>query len=74
MADGFRIDVDPETAERLKAAAAAGVPPADYARELLHTALDDEWSESLRRLADYDRDGVAYDAEPGPCRVQAQGS
>ena len=63
MADGFQLEIDSETAARLKAAAdAAGVPPADYAREILHTALDDDWSESLRRLAEFDRTGVAEDA------------
>ena len=64
MADGFQIEIDAEMAERLKAAAqAAGVEPATYALEVLGSALDSDWTESLKRLEEYDRTGESISLE-----------
>lgn len=60
MADGeLTLKLDDDTARRLQAAAdAAGRPVGDYAAALIAEGLPDTgWSESLRRLEEYDRTG-----------------
>ena len=67
MADGFQIEIDAEMAEQLKAAAeAAGVDPKAYALDILKHAMAEDMgdAEALHRLEEYDRTGIAYDAEP----------
>jgi hypothetical protein len=65
MADGFQIEIDAEMAEQLKGAAeAAGLDPQAYVLDVLKSALAEDWTEDLRRLEEYDRTGIAYDAEP----------
>jgi hypothetical protein len=53
------IEVDETTAQVLEAdAAAQGVSVAERVAELVASSHEDEdWSESLRRLAEYDRTG-----------------
>ena len=64
MPDGFDIHLDPDRAARLKAAAdAAGLAPADYALSVLDHALETDWSESLRRLEEFDRTGESVPLE-----------
>ncbi len=71
MADGFHIDVEGERAARLKAAAeGAGMTPAAFAMEALDRALDDDWSEDMEALAEYDRDG-GIDAEEALATFEA---
>ena len=67
MADGeLTLNLDADTARRLKAAAdAAGVPVSDYARDLIADGLGHDWSESLRRLEAYDRTGEHMSLEEG---------
>ena len=62
MADGgLTIELEEALSHRLIAAATdAGRPAAEYAAELIGHALDDEWSEAERRLADYEKTGEAY--------------
>jgi hypothetical protein len=66
MADGFHIDLDAETVERLKAAAeAAGVSPSDFVADVIRDALEDDGlAESRRRLAEYRRTGAALPIGP----------
>lgn len=64
MADGFKIDMDAEKAEQLRAAAKAqGVEPAEYARLLLEQALEDQAdkAEIERRWARFEATGDAID-------------
>jgi predicted transcriptional regulator len=65
MADGaLTVELDEALSERLKLAAeAAGRRVDDYAAQLISQALDDRWSESLARLAEYDRTGEYVPAE-----------
>lgn len=69
MADGeLKISLDDETARRLKDAAdAAGLSVGDYARDLIAESLcddgDDDWSESIRALEEYDRTGESVSVE-----------
>ena len=62
--DGFRVELDAETGERLReAAAAAGRSPDEYASVLIAKALgDDDWAKSKAALAHYDRTGEFVDA------------
>ena len=72
MADGADIHLDPERAAKLKAAAdAAGVSLEAYALRALDQALDDDWSETLAALDDYDRTGVSYAAEDAIAEFRA---
>jgi hypothetical protein len=64
MADGFHIELDEQTAERLKAAAAeAGISPSEYVAYLVRGA-DHSLAEDQARWAEYERTGIAFDAEP----------
>jgi len=64
MADGFHIELDEQTAERLKAVAAeAGVSPSEYVAILMRGA-DYGLAEDQRRWAEYERTGIAFEAEP----------
>ena len=62
MADGFDIHLDEERARRLrKAAEAAGVDARVFAMQVLDQALEAEWAEDFRRVADYERTGASID-------------
>lgn len=65
MADGeLTLKLDDDTARRLEAAAAAaGRSVDDYARTLISEGLDDRWSESIRRLEEYDRTGESLSVQ-----------
>lgn len=67
MADGgltLTLTFDEATGSRLKAAAdAAGVAVAEYVRGQLEDSLEDDRAEEKRRLAEYERTGVAIDLE-----------
>ncbi|MBP6546015.1 MAG: hypothetical protein KA220_04800 [Phenylobacterium sp.] len=65
MADGeLTLKLDHDTARRLKAAAdAAGQAVEDYAQALIADRLDDRWSESVRRLEEYDRTGESLSVQ-----------
>ena len=65
MADGELIlKLDDDTARRLQAAAdAAGRSVADYAANLISESLDDGWSESRRRLEEFDRTGESLSVQ-----------
>jgi len=66
MADGeLTLKLDDETARRLQAAAdAAGRSVGDYAAGLISEGLTDtSWTESLRRLDEYDRTGESITVE-----------
>ncbi|MBR7620667.1 hypothetical protein JKL49_14840 [Phenylobacterium sp. 20VBR1] len=65
MADGeLTLKLDDDTARRLKAAAdAAGQAVEDYAQALITDRLDDRWSESVRRLEEYDRTGESLSVQ-----------
>ncbi|WP_340644041.1 hypothetical protein [Phenylobacterium sp.] len=65
MADGeLTLKLDDDTVRRLKAAAdAAGRAVEDYAQTLIADGLDDRWSESLRRLEEYDRTGESLSVQ-----------
>ena len=65
MADGeLTLKLDDDTARRLKAAAdAAGRSVDEYARALIADGLDDRWSESLRRLEEYDQTGESLSVQ-----------
>jgi hypothetical protein len=65
MADGeLTLKLDDDTARRLKAAAdAAGQAVEDYAQALIVDRLDDRWSESVRRLEEYDRTGESLSVQ-----------
>jgi predicted DNA-binding protein len=69
MADGeLTLKLDDDTARRLKEAAeAAGQPAADYVRDLITDRLsaDNDSTEDLRILEDFDRTGVSYSVEEG---------
>jgi hypothetical protein len=72
MADGFVLEIDAEMAERLKAAAeAAGVAPEAYALDVLKGALDQDWVEDLRRLAEYERTGDSVSVEEAMAHFDA---
>ncbi|MDZ4060132.1 MAG: hypothetical protein U1C75_02975 [Brevundimonas sp.] len=63
MADGFDIHLNEDQAQRLKAAAeASGVDPSVYALQILEQAMEDDWAEDFRRIADYERTGESIGA------------
>jgi hypothetical protein len=64
MADGFKIEMDDERAQQLKAAAKArGVEPAEFARQLLERALEDDADRTNieRRVTAFEETGEAID-------------
>jgi len=64
MADGFDIHLNEDQAQRLKAAAeASGVDPSVYALQIPEQAMEDDWAEDFRRIADYERTGESIGAE-----------
>jgi hypothetical protein len=67
MADGeLKLKLDDDTARRLQAAAAAGLPVADYAAELISDGLaapDPRWREAYAALEEYDRTGEGVSLE-----------
>jgi plasmid stability protein len=69
MADGeLTLQLDEETAERLKVAAAAvGSTVEDYARDLIARRLEaeDDWAEDERILQEMDRTNVSYSVAEG---------
>ena len=73
MADGeFIVKLDPDTADRLKAAAdAAGQTVSDYASALIADGLDDDWAEDFAALEEYDRTGVSHSVEEGMAAFDA---
>ena len=63
MSDGSAISLEPALVERVEAFATAAASNFDaVVREAVSVYLDN-WSETVSRLADYDRDGIAVDAE-----------
>ena len=63
MTDGSAISLEPALVERVEAFATAAASNVDaVVREAVSVYLDN-WSETVSRLADYDRDGIAVDAE-----------
>lgn len=75
MADGgLTIEIDPDLAERLKAAAAAsGESLDDYVRHALEAFSGDagDWAEDLRRLAEYDATGESIGVEEALAEFEA---
>jgi len=75
MADGFHIeiDLDPETGERLQAAArAAGMEPAEYAASVLRgMTFETDWSIAEARLVEYDRTGESISVEEALAQFDA---
>lgn len=65
MADGvMKLELSEGLAHRLRVAAeAAGRPAADYAVELIDSALDDDWAEDDARFAEFLRTGESIPAE-----------
>lgn len=65
MPDGeLTLKLDDDTARRLKAVAdAAGRSVDEHARALIAEGLDDRWSESLRRLDEYDQTGESLSVQ-----------
>jgi len=65
MADGgLKLELDEALSERLRAAAAAADRSiGDFAAQLISRGLDDQWSEAISRLAEYDRTGEYVDAD-----------
>lgn len=65
MADGgLKLELDEALSARLKAAAdAVGRPVDAYAAELISGGLDDDWTESYARYAEYQRTGEYLDAD-----------
>ncbi len=72
MADGeITLALAPGVADRLGVAAeAAGKPVGEYAAELIGAALEDDWSESERRLAEYDRTGESVSLDEAMDRFE----
>ena len=65
MANAYRLEIDPALGQRLQTAAEqAGVTPAEFAADILDSALAEDWAVTLGRLERYDQDGVAYDLAP----------
>jgi len=64
MADGgLTVELDSELADKVKVfAAATGANVETVVREALGAYVDD-WSESLQRLAEFDRTGESLDVE-----------
>ena len=73
MDDGaLKLELDVGLRERLKAAAdGAGRSVGDYAAQLIEQGLEHRWSESLARLAEYDRTGEHVPAEEALARFKA---
>ncbi|NGM48698.1 hypothetical protein G5B46_03645 [Caulobacter sp. 602-2] len=72
MADGADIHLDPERAERLRAAAeAAGVTPEAFALHAIDQAIDDDWATSIEALEDYERTGVSYSVDEVMAELRA---
>ncbi len=81
MADGaLTLPLDDDMARRLsEAAQRAGMTPEAYALDRLSKALDSatahqsdlDWTEADRRLADYDRTGIAYPLDDVLIEVRA---
>jgi len=65
MADGeIRVKLDDATVQRLEnVAEAAGQSVDEFVRNLIANRLDDDWSEDLAALEEYDRTGVSYSVE-----------
>jgi predicted transcriptional regulator len=64
MADGFDIHLDEDQTRRLKAAAeASGLEPSVFALQALEQAIEDDWAEDFRRIAEYERTGESIGAE-----------
>ena len=74
MADGhLTIPLDEETADHLQAAAdAVGESPEAYAARAIMLALEAErWAVADARIEEYERTGVAEDAEVFVARLRA---
>lgn len=72
MADGANISLDPERSARLNAAAAAaGLSPEAYALNALDQAMDDDWTEALASLEEYDLTGVSISADDAIAEFRA---
>jgi len=64
MADGFDIHLNEDQAQRLRSAAeASGIDPTVYALQVLERAIEDDWAEDFRRIAEYERTGESISAE-----------
>ena len=72
MADGeINLILSQGVSDRLVVAAReAGKPVVEFAAELIGTALEDDWSESERRLAEYDRTGESVPADEAMDRFE----
>ncbi|HEX4195934.1 MAG TPA: hypothetical protein VHZ26_00690 [Caulobacteraceae bacterium] len=73
MDDGaLRLELDVTLSKRLKVAAReAGRSVDDYAAQLIAQGLDDRWSETQRRLEDYDRTGEYVPADEALARFRS---
>jgi len=64
MADGFDIHLNEDQARRLKAAAeVSGLDAQAFALRVLDQAIEDDWAEDFRRIAEYERTGESIGAE-----------
>jgi hypothetical protein len=72
MADGgLKLELDENLSNRLIAAAEdAGRQVFDYAAELIDGALDDDWSETERRWAEYEKAGESVSVEEAMTRLR----
>ena len=70
MADcGLKLELDENLSSRLTAPAEdAGRPVFDYAAELIDGTLDDDWSTTERRWADYEKTGESVSVEEAMTR------
>ena len=67
---GLKIELDSDLAERVRIfASAAGAEVESVVRDAVAGYVDD-WSETLERLAEYDRTGAAADAATALDRFQ----
>jgi hypothetical protein len=73
MDDGaLKLELDVALSERLKdAAREAGRSVDDYAVQLIARGLDDRWSETQRRLENYDRTGEYVPMEDALARFKS---
>jgi predicted transcriptional regulator len=74
MADGaLTIEFDEDLSGRLVSAAEeAGRPVKAYAAELIENALDDDWSETERRWAEFERTGDSVSVDEAIDALEAR--
>lgn len=60
---GLKVELEPDLADRVRVfATAAGAEVASIVRDAVADYVDD-WSETIARLAEYDRTGESVDGE-----------